>query len=651
MHCYHCGCEIPEDLKFCPQCGNSVEEQETLFAEEPQVEEVPSAELFEEETEEAVPAINDDVAFELDVPVEEETEEIEEAEEVAEEDDATLDPTSPEFDPRKFAGLDHEEFRPLSASELLEEEDAAEEPKAEKKKGRAGITLLIIALVLVLVGAVGGLLFWLTQPNKELVVEDNFMEFMQLDDDTAVTEFVIDNRETNRLKLSDTVWCSVTLEDGAVHAEQDYVMNYRLTREGWKLSTVDERNTETWVMAPMAGAPAETVSELLVGQQIEMDDTYSYTLTAEDVANAEVLSQDTDLAAGTDVVTVAVSVVDELVGWTAEAELVLAFADGWTLREFTHSEPEIEFKPGMEFELTEEDYLDVLAANPMTLGEDTDTVKTTVVTDGEADEEKPSLAQTVKLSKNSISDLKVLETSFDLEENVQTVVVEFMLDKQVAKLQVEAALSYVFEDGWKIDAVEYIPVVKEVVLDGTWVGVYPELDGRIPGVTMTVGKNADGTDNNVFSFGPSETNPYFFTGKYYVELAVDAETLEVSVNATDWVLYYNPGGVAMVDLKGVLMLDDAVITDGQDFRIALEREAVTEEEAVNEEAVAQTVVTNAVSDRVVEKPAEEAEKTEDETAEEVTEETTEEVTEEETKEEETVIPEDEGLGENDTPIG
>lgn len=597
MHCYHCGSPIPEDLKFCPQCGMPMEEQDEPMEQEaafeepaladvpeaPAVEELLPADLFEEELENPRPIINDDMMFGLDEAIE-----IGEDEEK----DSTLDPLSPDFDPRKFAGLDQEEFRPISAAELLEEETAEEEPIfEEKKKGRGGIVALVIALIAVILGAAAGLLYWLTEPAKALVVENDFVEYMQLDVDTEVTSFVIEDRETARIKRADTVWCSVTLEDGSTHLECDYVMNYRLTGEGWKLNAVDELNTDSWVLKPMSGASEETVIAALVGQQIKVSDTYTYTLTADDAASTEILAQDTDLEVGLDAVTARVNVVSELVGWSVETELEMVFDTEWQTAAFTHGDVEMEFKPGMEFKLTEEDFAEVLAANPMPMFRDTDDVKTTVVTDGEEAPAAMTAAQTVKLNKANISDLTVVGTAFDLEHNTQTVAMSFVLDKQVAKLKVDAALIYVFEDGWKIDTVEYAPTVDEIVLDGEWKGVYPEVDGRVPGVTLTIEKNEDGTDNNVFAFGPSDTDPYFFTGKYYVAAEADTKTLEVALNATDWVLYYNPGGVTMVDLKGVLLLDEAVITDGQNFRIALQREAAAEEEPVNEDAVAKTVVT------------------------------------------------------------
>ena len=597
MHCINCSASIPEDLKFCPQCGTPIDGLEDVQEEKPafdapEVETVPDIELFEEEANAPVNTVNDDDLFDLGegLPLKEEREE----EEISLAEDAALDPTSPDFDPRKFAGLDQEAFRPMAASELLEEEEEEPEPEQpkEKKKGRGGIIALITVLVLVLVAGAAGLLYWLTMPVKELVLEDNFVQYMALDHEETITQFTIDRRETDRFKRADTVWCSVTVEDGSVHTERDYVMNYRLTTEGWKLVTVEELATESWITKPMTGADAETVSALLTGRQIHFGDDFEYALTAQDAANIEILSQTTDLEAGTDVVTAKVSGVDDLVGWTTEVEMTLNFDQQWQLASVDHTEPEVEFKPGMEFDLEEEDYLDVLAANPMPMFEDTDDVKTTVVSDGEEAAALLTAAQTVKLSKDQISGLTVVQTAFDMEADTQTVAVKFLLDKQVAKISVEAALTYVFDDGWKIDAITYAPTVEEVILDGEWTGTYTESEGRTPSVTLTIAENEDGTDNNVFAFGPSEANPYFFTGKYYVTDEVDKETLAVSLKATDWVLYYNPGGVAMVGLEGgFLMIDEAKITDGKTFTITLQRTVIeTEaEQAPAEELIARTV--------------------------------------------------------------
>lgn len=623
MHCHACGSLIPDDVKFCTVCGASFTddpaEEEKAPVEAPAVELIedsPSADPFTEEMNAEEAPNDDDAFFAEDGP---------EAE--PKEDDGSLDPTSPDFDPRKFAGLDLEAFRPLGSSmEEPEEADDVPAQPGEKprkaKKGRGGIVALVIALVLVLLAAAAGLLYWLTMPVKELVAEDNFAQFMKLDMDQTITDFVVEARETSRLHRQDTLWCAVTIEDSSVHVECDYVMNYRLTTEGWQLAAVDELNTENWVLKPLVGASAEEVAAALIGQQIEMTDTYSYTLTQTDVLSAEILGQTTDLEAGTDVVEATISVVDELVGWTADVELEMIFRNDWQLAAMSHEEPQIEFKPGMEFELTEEDFLAVLAANPIPFAQPEDDVSATVVADGETKEAEASAAQMIKIAKDKVSNLTVADTEFDLEENTQTVMMEFDLDKQVAKLHVEAAISYVFDDGWKVDTITYAPTVEEIILDGEWKGTYTESEGRTPSVTLTIAENEDGTDNNVFAFGPSEANPYFFTGKYYVSDEADPETLAVNLKATDWVLYYNPGGVTMVGLEGgFLMLDDAKITDGKTFTITLQRTVIeTEtEEAPDETLIARVVETSAPFITASDAPAEE-ETTEEETAEPETEE-------------------------------
>ncbi len=608
MHCHACGSQVPDDVKFCTICGASFTDDIPEEAQEKKPLDAPIVEV------ELTTSQSDPFAEELDDPFF--TPPVQTAQADAEEDDSDdlivpdpasstednwMDPKSPDFDPRKFAGLPLEEFQPMTtAVETEDEPEAAERPakgrrkKADRKekRGRGGIAALIVALIVVLLAGAAGVLYWLTMPVKDAVAQNDLANYLALSPEETVSEFFVETRETSRLHRQDTLWCTVTMEDPGVRSERSYVMNYRLTREGWTLAAVDELNTDTWTAEPLSGASDEEAALALVGCEVEFDDSYTYTLTEADAASAQILDRTTDLVSRVDVLKVSISAVDDLVGWTTEAELEMIFEDGWIFGDFRPEAPQIEFKPGMAFDLTEEDFLAVLAANPIPFAQAEEDVTATVVADGEAQAPAASAAQEIKIDKDAVSELTVMQTAFDMTADTQTVAVSFKLDKQVAKLSVEAALTYVFEDGWKIDTVTYAPTVEEVILDGEWKGTYTESEGRIPGVTLTIAQNEDGTDNNVFAFGPSEQSPYFFTGKYYVADEVDTETLAVNLKATDWVLWYNPGGVALVSLEGgYLMIDEAKITDGSTFTLALQRTVIeTETEEAPDEALIARVV-------------------------------------------------------------
>ncbi|MBQ9968476.1 MAG: zinc ribbon domain-containing protein [Oscillospiraceae bacterium] len=626
MHCHACGSQVPDDVKFCTICGASFTddlddspEKKPLEAPIIEVEQTDAQpDPFAEELEAAAEELPQDDPFFIP-PVQ--TPGFGDAATAAapaseEENEDWMDPKSPDFDPRKFAGLPLEEFQPMTtAVETEDEPEAAAQPAAgdrrkkrrakqmkepKQKNGRGGLAVLIVALVLVVLAGAAGVLYWLTMPVKDAVAQSDLAAYLSLAPEEAVTSFSVDSRETSRLHRQDTLWCAITTEDPGVRASRSYVMNYRLTREGWILAAVDDHSTENWTTEPLSGASAEEAALALVGCEIEFDDTYTYTLTEADAAAAQILDQTTDLASRVDLLRVSVSAVDDLVGWTAEADLELIFENGWIFGDFRPDAPQLEFKPGMAFDLTEEDFLAVLAANPIPFAQPADDVTATVVTDGEEQAPAASAAQTIKVDKDAVSELTVTETAFDITADTQTVLVSFKLDKQVAKLSVEAALTYVFEDGWRIDTITYVPTVEEIVLDGEWKGTYTESEGRIPGVTLTIAQNEDGTDNNVFAFGPSEQSPYFFTGKYYVSDEADPKTLAVDLKATDWVLYYNPGGVALVSLEGgFLMIDEAKITDGSTFELVLQRTVIeTEtEEAPDEALIARAVETAEVLDR------------------------------------------------------
>ncbi|MBP3634057.1 MAG: zinc ribbon domain-containing protein [Oscillospiraceae bacterium] len=589
MHCYHCGSQIPDGLKFCVDCGAELDEPvsevrplvEKKLPEAPEVEQLTDAssgsglfvEELAQETAEELPA--EEAAEEA----EEAAEEAEETEELEEEAaDPALDPTSDQFDPRKFAEQGMEEFAPAAPADDEEEPEeekpskAKKAPKKNKKKGKGGIVALILVLAALLLGGAAGLLYWLTEPVDQAQLRGDFAGYMSYAEDTAVEAFNVTDRETSRLNRSDAIWCTVTAADDAVRTQRTYVMQYALTREGWKLRSVEDISTETWTAQPLVGASLEEIYAALTGQVVTVDSDFLYPLEAEDAQTAEIMSQSPDLNAKTDTVEAVISVTDDLVGWTADVDLTLTFTDHWKLDTFSYDNVQMEFKPGMEFKLEEEDFAEDMAQFPIVLGEQEseDTVETTTVVDGEEVQEAPDMTvQTVKVLAEQVQDLTVTEKRFSLAEDTQNVTCEFVLDKPAAKLQVTAVLSYVFEDGWKLDAAEYEAVVEEIKLEGDWAGTYTAVEGQKPNVKLTVKTDEEGKTTNTFAFSAPE-GVWYPTGSYYVASATDAETLNVKFDPTEWTPMGNPGNITMVGIDGTLMIEEGTITDGETFSITLQ---------------------------------------------------------------------------------
>ena len=532
MICPICGAEMAEDAKVCDLCG---------------------AELTEETVEEIT-------------------------EEVAQEDDfdprafAGLSDETCEFDPRAFAGLDMEEPQP---EEGWKEGQSAEEAKPRKKRKAGAVAAMVIAVVLVVLVAAVGALWWLTMPVDEAVLKEDFVANAQLEEGESVMEFAIDLRETDRIGCSDAVWCSVVTETDAVRRTRTYLMAYALTKEGWVLDIVDGIETAAWTTEPLAGIGAEELQQDLVGCEMTVEEDFAYTLSEEDDTEVEILSQTTDLAAGTDQVEAVITVTTDILAWTVNAQVSCTFDDSWSIDTIENAAAQIDYKPGMDFDLEQEEFLSALYENPIVLGEteeEEDTMEVIAVVEGADAEpaEEEAVTQEVTVTEETVSNFSVKESRFSLAEDRQLVDCSFELIKDVAELYVEATIVYVYDKGWKVEEVRYDAEVEQIKLDGTWNGTYTESEGKTPKVTVTASTADDGTQKISFAFSPSETAPAFPTGSYALTAKTDPETVTVELTPGEWIV--NPYvEMNVVGLKGMLMIDDGVITDGETFTVTLNR--------------------------------------------------------------------------------
>ena len=559
---------------------------------------------------------------------------------------------SEDFDPRVFAGLDSVPAPPVfPAMEEEDEEQAAffaeleepvKKPKKEKKvkekkvkqkkgkqmqdmpvqekKGKAGVVIsIILVVVLLLAAGAAGFLYWYSTPLKDTELEASFITNGPLSkEETAAEGFTFEllsdpARVTDRLGLSDEVWCKVTTQDETVKYTRFYSLRYELTWEGWVLAKdgIVEHQPDRWTVEPLTGATEDEIREALVGREVEIAG-YTYALTEEDVAQAEIVSNP-DLKAGTDVVQVGLDVTGELISWNTEGSLGMVFDEAWTATTFECSDVEWEPNPGMEFEVTDEEIeaefvdMQIAAVKEPVIEEDEDEDKAEDsdepveddVTEPSVDEDAPEADleadleaepeaepeasadpaapaqdvvtdQMVTIKAEEITNLVVKEPEFDLEKGTYTVECTFDLDKPAVTVEVKAKLIYKFEEEWVMDSMEYSSSIKEIKLDGEWTGTYQVDAGGMtlkPSVTLTVTTDENGAMNGVFAFGPSEGFP-IVPGSYHVLGKVDPATLEVEFEAGEWI--ENPNtGIPQASLKGTLNLDTGVITDEDTFTLTL----------------------------------------------------------------------------------
>jgi len=583
MFCPTCGAQMEDGALFCTGCGAKLEQESEVIAEE-------AAEEAAEEV--AAPA-----------------------EEVSEQEAPVEAPTiqfADDFDPRVFAGLDAVPAPPVfpdmeeeASEEYIPEFEQPKEKKSrkqkkekqpkEKKGGKGGVIAAIVLIVVLLLAAgAAGFLYWFSTPLSPAELEKSFVTNGPLDAaETSSEAFAFEvlsepGRVTERLELSDRVWCKVTTQDSEVKRVRSYALTYELTWDGWILTKdgIVEFEPEQWVTEPLVGASDEVIRQALVGQTVAIDE-YEYALTAEDLIHAEIITNP-DLKAGTDAAQVTVSATTDLITWEADLELEMVFGeDGWELKSCESDPVRWEAVPGKEFEPTDDEIMAefedmVIAAVKEPVEETPETEEeaeeeTEAEVEVEAEEETVEAApeittdQTVTIKKDEITNLVVKEPEINLEDETYVVRCEFDLRKPAAVIEVKAELVYTFSDGWTVQSKDYSSSIKEIVLDGEWNGTYEVDAGGLilkPSVTLTVSTDESKAITGEFAFGPSAEFSQIIPGSYHVKGSIDLATMTVKFEAGEWIKNPNTG-IKTVSLEGKLNLDTGVITDDDTFTITM----------------------------------------------------------------------------------
>lgn len=132
--------------------------------------------------------------------------------------------------------------------------------------------------------------------NEEARLKDDlfksaaFSEFAQ-GLNMEITSLEIIKRQTVEESRIDTVWVKVSAASDAVQGEMYYVMTYGLYNDGWLLDDIADDATEQWLFTPLKGVSEEEIHETL-------------RYFPEDL---EILSNELDLASGTQTVTISYS--------------------------------------------------------------------------------------------------------------------------------------------------------------------------------------------------------------------------------------------------------------------------------------------------------------------------------------------------------
>ena len=636
MFCPHCGTALPDDAKFCGECGAILEElipaaepasEEADFAPEQQMQfpatepveelQVPQAEpveapveqplVMEELTLEGIPAPQVSQAF-FD-PAAADGEELFG-------DDVWTDPLmdAPNGKKAKKAKKVKEPKAPtekkVKEPKPVKEKKVKQKPQAfdemgmpvPKKKGKGKMIALIIVLVVLL--AAGGLFAWwwfANAPKEAGVVEADFVEQMGLAEGQW-QNFLVDEatRNTDRWNGRDKVFVSVTTIQDNVQCQGQYEIDYTKTGEGWTLHTVKPYNEELWIFNPLAGPVDDVVMDNLIGMKVPVYEDYIYTLQQMDLATAQVVSHDTDLSRGTDKAIVLVAAAEDLYSWTVEVEVDFTFNKAWEMVGFNMGDVELEVDEDKKFDLTDEEIVEAMCAEEIVVlvGEKAEAEEEAEVeieteaeaeadTEAETEEETEEVidgeAITMEVTVDGIKDFKVNESLFSPGDSTQRILCSFTIDRGVTTLTVEGELIFAYEkDGWEYTEAVLTAEAGEFSLAGEWIGTYTTTDGLKPSLKVVIKQAEDGTLSGTVTMGLSDEAANFAPGdcNYYVTVSYDAEKQElVCTPNSAWLGYLPYSGMAPQTLTGTVEPISGVYADGTNFSVTAQPAQEPAEEA------------------------------------------------------------------------
>lgn len=623
MFCPYCGTTLPDDARFCGECGAILEDvlnpeeaaaapaeqpaAEEAPVEAPVVEEAPAEapvetialeEMTLETPVEATPLMMDlDALEQKPIALEEMT-----LEETVPVQPAFFDPAAPngeqdgfgedvwtepapEEEPGKKAKKEKKVKQPKEKKVKEPKEKKVKEPKKKKaeaveldengmprpkKKKRKGLIItIILILVLLLAGGGFGVFWYLTTPPEETVVQSDFAQHMNLGVEETLDSFVIDQRDTDRWNGRDTIECSVVTSTEDARRSRQYVLEYYKTdtdEDGWALHAVKDLNEALWITEPLAGADIDVIMEPLLGMNIPVTEEYIYPLGEMDLASAKVTAQDTDLNNRTDKATVLVAKAEELYSWTVEVTLEFEFVDSWELKNFQMGDVELEVDEDKAFDLTDEEIQEAIAEETMEVEVDDEAIK-------------------LELEGKTIRDFTVEENVFVPEDSTQKVTCTFGVDTGVSVLEVEGDLIFFRSGaGWMLKEVDMTAQLGETSLDGQWVGSYTTADSQKPALSVTITTAEDGTMSGKVAFAPSDDAANFAPGEctYTVSVEYDEQTGKlVCTPNSPWQGYLPYSGMTPVALAGTVSAMDGTYSDESTFTVTIQipEEAPAEAEA------------------------------------------------------------------------
>lgn len=422
------------------------------------------------------------------------------------------------------------------------------------KNKKVWIPLCVAALVIV------GVLFCVFHtplPSRNRVQSDlsEYLARSEMQSDTfAIKKLTIDSKQLDGDKRFLSIICTATLENDCVRRYQSYQLSYqRWNSNSWSIFDITPYNYDHWSSEPVSGVTEQYILEKLYGQKVIINDS-EVVLDETNLKAVTINSQSTDLEKGIDEVQITYRIESGIASCEQDADLRFQFTQSdWTLTDLTNTnEAEVSYSDGHAFDRTDDQIKSDIYTTPIVWKGNYGT-------------------QNISIDETTMSNFAVKGQNFEWSSGQVTVACAFTVVKRVATLQVDADVIYTnTASGWNVSAINYTPVVESISLKGDWVGYYSAW-GEKPSLSLSVtSHDANNMLAATFTFGPSANAPDYESGSFSMVGGVEKDTLTVNLKRNEWI--DRPGSYSMVDLYGMLWIDDERIADkNSGFEITLKQ--------------------------------------------------------------------------------
>ena len=342
---------------------------------------------------------------------------------------------------------------------------------------------------------------------KQELEEDSKFEF--LGEDEKIEEVVIEKRQTEKEQKTDTVWCTVTTNNTEVSCQKNVILSYGLyDKTGWMLDDIDVESKDKWIMTPLKGIEESTLSALLSGQVVNIDNE-EWSIKEENLLNIKIEEQQTNLEQKTDQVTISLTLDDKLERAEGKLEVLFTFDKEWKYDSIISKDDfTVLMKEEYAFNISEKDLMAKVIETELPVGE---------------------TKQTISVEEQEISDFKIVVQKSESKGSRQIYQCSYYVNKPQATLEMESQIVYTYQDGegWKGSKISTTSGIVSTDIAGTWSGTYIDGLSEKKAELDILEVKDDGTVSAVYTF---DEGSYELTGTW------ERKTLELWLEAGNWIV-------------------------------------------------------------------------------------------------------------------